>query len=137
MDMPNSLQRIAKSHLVMPIEENLSVQLPPKNYMKQATLTSLVSTIKTNITQYNKDNVDMKDFVERQAKVSEALANPGQNIIYYPAYKEDPVMISSFQTKVTIMHSKEKPKKIGIVGSNGQNYNFLLKCDKYGDLRKE
>lgn len=46
-------------------------------------------------------------------------------------------MISSFQTKVTIMHSKEKPKKIGIVGSNGQNYNFLLKCDKYGDLRKE
>jgi serine/threonine-protein kinase ATR len=39
--------------------------------------------------------------------------------------------------KVTIMHSKEKPKKIGIVGSDGSNYNFLLKCDKYGDLRKE
>ena len=35
------------------------------------------------------------------------------------------------------MHSKEKPKKIGIVGSNGAHYNFLLKCDKYGDLRKE
>jgi serine/threonine-protein kinase ATR len=35
------------------------------------------------------------------------------------------------------MHSKEKPKKIGIIGSNGANYNFLLKCDKYGDLRKE
>ena len=35
------------------------------------------------------------------------------------------------------MHSKEKPKKIGIVGSDGQTYNFLLKCDKYGDLRKE
>jgi hypothetical protein len=40
-------------------------------------------------------------------------------------------------TKVTIMHSKEKPKKIGIVGSDGSNFNFLLKCDKYGDLRKE
>jgi serine/threonine-protein kinase ATR len=35
------------------------------------------------------------------------------------------------------MHSKEKPKKIGIVGSDGSNFNFLLKCDKYGDLRKE
>lgn len=35
------------------------------------------------------------------------------------------------------MHSKEKPKKIGILGSDGSNYNFLLKCDKYGDLRKE
>lgn len=39
--------------------------------------------------------------------------------------------------KVHIMHSKEKPKKIGIMGSDGQQYNFLLKCDKYGDLRKE
>jgi phosphatidylinositol kinase/protein kinase (PI-3 family) len=46
-------------------------------------------------------------------------------------------MINSFAPKVTIMHSKEKPKKIGIVGSNGAHYNFLLKCDKYGDLRKE
>ena len=35
------------------------------------------------------------------------------------------------------MLSKEKPKKIGIIGSNKQVYNFLLKCDKYGDLRKE
>ena len=58
-------------------------------------------------------------------------------MIKFSAYKEDPVMIQSFQTKVTIMHSKEKPKKIGIIGSNGANYNFLLKCDKYGDLRKE
>lgn len=35
------------------------------------------------------------------------------------------------------MMSKEKPKKIGIIGSNKQVYNFLLKCDKFGDLRKE
>jgi len=39
--------------------------------------------------------------------------------------------------KVNIMHSKEKPKKIEILGSDGNKYNFLLKCDKYGDLRKE
>ena len=35
------------------------------------------------------------------------------------------------------MHSKEKPKKIGLEGSDGRVYNFLLKCDKNGDLRKE
>ena len=35
------------------------------------------------------------------------------------------------------MVSKEKPKKIGVKGSDGRIYNFLLKCDKYGDLRKE
>lgn len=35
------------------------------------------------------------------------------------------------------MVSKEKPKKISIIGSDRAVYNFLLKCDKYGDLRKE
>jgi phosphatidylinositol kinase/protein kinase (PI-3 family) len=35
------------------------------------------------------------------------------------------------------MSSKEKPKKITILGTNQQKYNFLLKCDKQSDLRKE
>ena len=35
------------------------------------------------------------------------------------------------------MASKEKPKKIGFVGSDGMVYYFLLKCDNTGDLRKE
>jgi serine/threonine-protein kinase ATR len=35
------------------------------------------------------------------------------------------------------MSSKEKPKKIGILGTDGKMYNFLLKFDKQGDLRKE
>jgi serine/threonine-protein kinase ATR len=55
----------------------------------------------------------------------------------FPAFKKNPVMISGFLQKVTIMLSKEKPKKIGILGSDKKVYNFLLKCDKYGDLRKE
>ena len=46
-------------------------------------------------------------------------------------------MIAGFHEKVSIMVSKEKPKKIGIIGSDKRVYNFLLKCDKYGDLRKE
>lgn len=55
----------------------------------------------------------------------------------FPAFKQNPVMISGFVTHATVMHSKEKPKKIGIIGSDHQVYNFLLKCDKHGDLRKE
>lgn len=35
------------------------------------------------------------------------------------------------------MQSKEKPKKIIIKGSDGLEYNFLLKYDKNNDLRKE
>ena len=32
MDIPKSLQSISATYLVMPIEENLSPQLPPPNY---------------------------------------------------------------------------------------------------------
>jgi serine/threonine-protein kinase ATR len=35
------------------------------------------------------------------------------------------------------MTSKEKPKKISVLGTDGKVYNFLLKCDKLSDLRKE
>jgi serine/threonine-protein kinase ATR len=55
----------------------------------------------------------------------------------FPAFKANPVMISAFTQKVTIMVSKEKPKKIGVIGTDKQVYNFLLKHDKFGDLRKE
>jgi phosphatidylinositol kinase/protein kinase (PI-3 family) len=144
MDMPQNLQRISKSHLVMPIEENLSVQLPPKNYSKNYQLSSLVSTTK-DICEFNKENADIEDFIAKSAghivepeeSKDQSAQVAGAELTSFSAYKEDPVMLSSFQPKVVIMHSKEKPKKIGIVGSDGQTYNFLLKCDKYGDLRKE
>ena len=58
MDMPQNLQRVQKSHLVMPIEENLSVQLPPKNYKRTNKLTSLVST-QGDISEFNSDNADI------------------------------------------------------------------------------
>ena len=128
----------------MPIEENLSVQLPPKNYSKNYMLSSLVSTMK-EVCEFNKDNADIEDFINKSAghnndaedQKGNPDGEPGSEKSQFSAYKEDPVMLSSFQHKVTILHSKEKPKKIGILGSDGSNYNFLLKCDKSGDLRKE
>jgi hypothetical protein len=36
----------------------------------------------------------------------------------FPAFKARPVLISGFLNEATIMVSKEKPKKIGIIGSN-------------------
>jgi len=35
------------------------------------------------------------------------------------------------------MSSKAKPKKIGIIGSDGEVYNFLLKSDGMGDFTIE
>jgi len=98
------------------------------------------------ITEYNEKNADINDFIGKssgnRADNDESNKNngspaAGSETCEFPAYKEDPVLLSGFMAKVTIMHSKEKPKKIGITGSDGETYNFLLKCDKSGDLRKE
>jgi phosphatidylinositol kinase/protein kinase (PI-3 family) len=48
----------------------------------------------------------------------------------FPAYKSKPVLIGGFLSEAMIMVSKERPKKIGIIGTDGNVYNFLLKCDK-------
>ena len=44
MDIPKSLGQITDTNLVMPIEENLSPQLPPPNYKKNQTQKALVRT---------------------------------------------------------------------------------------------
>lgn len=35
------------------------------------------------------------------------------------------------------MPSKEKPKKVAMLGSDGLRYNFLCKIERKGDLRKD
>jgi len=87
------------------------------------------------IEEFSNENVDLVDGLS--CHVSEEIADIQDYLAKFPAYKPNPVMISSFTPKVTIMNSKEKPKKIGIIGSDKSVFHFLLKCDKYGDLRKE
>jgi phosphatidylinositol kinase/protein kinase (PI-3 family) len=48
----------------MPIEENLSVQLPPKNFNKNYQLNCLVCTT-TPITDFNSNNSDINDYINR------------------------------------------------------------------------
>ena len=35
------------------------------------------------------------------------------------------------------MNSQAQPKKIDLIGSNGQKYSFLLKRESRGDIRKD
>lgn len=115
----------------MPTEENLTPQLPPINFEKynEATGISIINT-QHPITEILKDWELQKTYIK-----SEDLAEKFSED--FPAYQSNPIYIKSFVEKATIMLSKEKPKKIGIIGSDGCTYNFLLKCDKLGDLRKE
>lgn len=45
--------------------------------------------------------------------------------------------IVKFDRKGEFMHSKEKPKKLTVLASDGRQYFFLCKQEKRGDLRKD
>jgi len=75
MDMPLFLTKIQRSNLVMPIEENLSVQLPPKIFNKNYQLNCLVSTM-SEVSEFNKHNADIEDFIQKSAGV---FANSEEN----------------------------------------------------------
>jgi len=50
---------------------------------------------------------------------------------------EAAVKITKFDTSADVMSSKEKPKKVSCVGSDGRRYYFLCKRERRGDLRKD
>jgi len=132
MEIPQALQKITSSSLVMPIEENLSPQLPNINFRINFVQTCIVQTT-SPIDKFNPANIK-KMGPQSETPASEQATPEGEE---FPAFKANPILIAGFLPEATIMISKEKPKKIGIIGTNKQVYNFLLKCDKYGDLRKE
>ncbi|CAN8069739.1 unnamed protein product [Agarophyton chilense] len=60
------------------------------------------------------------------------LAVPGT----YDPYESRPaVAIFSFNPKLTVMQSKQRPRKLSVIGSDGEEYHFLLKGHE--DLRQD
>ena len=55
----------------------------------------------------------------------------------YTGFGKDSVRMVRFETTVEVMSSKEKPKKLTVLGSDGVKYNFLCKQERKGDLRKD
>jgi len=52
-------------------------------------------------------------------------------------FSTSPVTITKFMKDVKVQLSKEQPKRITLRGSDGQNYHFLCKRERKGDLRKD
>eukprot|EP00178_Gracilaria_changii_P005125 TRINITY_DN182_c0_g1_i3.p1 TRINITY_DN182_c0_g1~~TRINITY_DN182_c0_g1_i3.p1 ORF type:complete len:2630 (+),score=297.38 TRINITY_DN182_c0_g1_i3:758-8647(+) len=66
-----------------------------------------------------------------QARVLQ-LAVPGT----YDPYDSNPVVsIFAFNPKLTVMQSKQRPRKLSVIGSDGEEYQFLLKGHE--DLRQD
>jgi serine/threonine-protein kinase ATR len=47
------------------------------------------------------------------------------------------VLIAQLESKVAVMSSKEKPKRVSVRASDGRLYPFLCKMERRGDLRKD
>ncbi|OQR83900.1 phosphatidylinositol kinase (PIK-L4) [Achlya hypogyna] len=72
----------------------------------------------------------------RIARVRSQVLVPVQ-AAFSPTPDATGVYIKTFADKADVMSSKEKPKRIQILGSDGQWYPFLCKREKSGDLRKD
>eukprot|EP01069_Polyplicarium_translucidae_P000477 Polyplicarium_translucidae@DN125_c0_g1_i1.p1 len=56
---------------------------------------------------------------------------------YRPFAPADAVMIEAIMDDVEVLRSKQKPKKMVLLGSNGLSYTWLAKNECKGDLRKD
>lgn len=65
------------------------------------------------------------------------LAMPGMQILNIGSYKsgEEVVKIASFVPTLTVMTSKQRPRRLNIRGSDGKEYQYLLKGHE--DLRQD
>ncbi|KFH04968.1 FATC domain-containing protein [Toxoplasma gondii MAS] len=50
---------------------------------------------------------------------------------------ESLVEILSLSPEMQVFPSKQRPKKVTVVGSDGRTYSFLVKNERHGDLRKD
>lgn len=55
----------------------------------------------------------------------------------FRAFSDDQVTIEAFDETVEVLRSKERPKKIQILGSDGKWYRFLIKKEVDSDIRKD
>ncbi|KAI6701259.1 hypothetical protein NL676_015583 [Syzygium grande] len=114
----------------------LTFKNPPKSAASLADVWRPFDTIAASLTSYQrKSSVSLGEVAPQLALLSSsdvpmpgleklvALSEADGGLTVLPSV----VTISSFSEQVTIISTKTKPKKINIVGSDGQNYPYLLK----------
>jgi len=65
------------------------------------------------------------------------FSSHGSSLATFGGLPRDCPMISKFDKTAELMHSKERPRKLTVLASDGKRYNFLCKREKVGDLRKD
>lgn len=78
----------------------------------------------------------IKVLVPIQANLTAVLPANGQTDPNHDAFPGVSVNIEKFENQIEVMHSKEQPLKLKILGSDGNLYSFLCKSELRGDMRK-
>ena len=115
-DLP-ALAAMKHLPLIVPTQAQLTVALPPPPL------------------EFTAAHADA--FVETAALSGAGAQNvPHRTQKLHRAFPSTQVMIVGFQDHVDILKSKERPKKVTFLGSDGKVYAFLAKREVKGDMRK-
>ena len=118
-----NLLKLVPLNIIVPLQSSLTVTLPPiientyNNYLKSSTSSEILNPNYEN----NKKTGSKNNIVNNQLK--------------FKPFPENLVTIHQFHDNIEIMSSLIKPRKITIIGSDGDDYMFL--CKPRDDLRKD
>lgn len=110
------LSNMAHLPLIVPLQQQLTVQLPPLSAEPGLVVGPSLETSLNGTLSYN-------NHYEHVSKTHRA----------FPAHQ---LTIVRFGDEIEVLKSKEKPKKVGILASDGSVYSFLAKKEIKGDMRK-
>eukprot|EP00658_Telonema_sp_P-2_P048371 TRINITY_DN3679_c0_g1_i10.p1 TRINITY_DN3679_c0_g1~~TRINITY_DN3679_c0_g1_i10.p1 ORF type:complete len:1252 (-),score=299.93 TRINITY_DN3679_c0_g1_i10:212-3967(-) len=103
------------------------------NYLNRGDTNAAWSYLKKVYSQLRKTTQDKKLYM---SEVSPVLSAMRQSLVAVPGTfrPSGPLTtIASFQSRIAVMPSKQKPRRFGLTGSDGLSYRFLLKGHE--DLR--
>jgi len=96
--------------------------------------------IKVNIIQNRRSKNELKEaqiVLPLQRHLLANIPTESASEIELSVFSQKDVWISSFRREAEVMSSKERPKKIYVIGNDGKMYPFLCKAERRGDLRKD
>ena len=109
-----ALHKIRKAgHVLVPTQAALTVTLPSSAV---SSASSTASTLSPNSQAMGGGAVDS------------AMA--------HQAFTDQPILIANIDDSIQVLTSKERPRKLTVLGSDGNRYIFLCKKEVKGDMRK-
>ena len=100
-------------HVLVPVQSALTITLPSSAVSSSSTSSSSASP-----------------------SASQARRGAVDTAMLHQAFTEHPVTIAGVEDSIVILSSKEKPRKLTVLGSDGLRYVFLCKKEVKGDMRK-